>query len=287
MNVLRVTELCKSYPSFTLKNVSFSLEPGEIQGFIGRNGAGKTTTLKALFNLVHPDSGKVEFFGLPFASNELRIKQDVGFVTGGVDYYIHTKLRAITQVTRRFYERWDDDAYRRYCRQFELVETKTPEELSAGMRVKYALALALSHNAKLLVLDEPTSGLDPVSRDDLLEVFLSLADQGISILFSTHITSDLEKTADTITYIQRGQILASGRLPAFVDRYRLISLSDAQLTEAVTPLLIGCKRSKTGHTALLRTQQAEQAAAVGLVPEPATLEDIMVHLEHTEQGELQ
>ena len=185
MEALSVKGLCKEYPPFSLKDVSFSVEQGAIMGFIGRNGAGKTTTLKSILNLVHPSRGEIRFFGMELEKNELEIKKQIGFVSGGVDYYVKKKIKTITNVTRRFYDDWDEQAYRRYMAQFELDESKTPDQLSAGMKVKYALTLALSHRAKLLILDKPTSGLDPVSRDDLLDVFLSLQREGVSILFST------------------------------------------------------------------------------------------------------
>lgn len=280
-DVLSIQGLCKTYEKFQLQDVSFTVRQGEIMGFIGRNGAGKTTTLKSLLNLVHPDAGDIRFFGLPFEQNEFEIKRRIGFVSGGVDYYMRKKLRVITGVTRRFYPDWDDAAYRRYSDLFKLDENKTPAELSAGMKVKYNLALALSHHAELLILDEPTSGLDPVSRDDLLDVFLTLEREGASILFSTHITSDLDKCADRITYIRAGQVVASEELDSFVGRYRALELSQEQLTPAVTPRLIGCKPAKHGYTALIHQQDAH---ALGLDSKPADLETIMIHMEKEEEN---
>ena len=139
MEVLSVRNLKKTYPSFTLDQVSFSLQPGTITGFIGRNGAGKSTTLNSLFHFVHPDSGEITFFGLAFAEHEMEIKQRIGFVSSGVNYYPKKKLKTISKITKRFYDRWDDAAYQRFMKMFQLDETKTPSELSAGMKVKYAL----------------------------------------------------------------------------------------------------------------------------------------------------
>ena len=276
MDVLSIQGLGKNYEKFSLHNVSFTVKPGEIMGFIGRNGAGKTTTLKALLNFVHPDSGEILFFGLPFAQNELAIKRRIGFVSGGVDYYTRKKLRAITSVTRSFYPNWDDAAYQKYLKMFNLDEAKTPSQLSAGMKVKYNLALALSHHAELLILDEPTSGLDPVSRDDLLDVFLSLAREGTSILFSTHITSDLDKCADRITYIQNGRLLASEDLATFVNRYRYLTFPEEQLTSSMREKLIGLKPAKHGYAAIAYREDAD---AFGVESKPADLETIMIHLE--------
>ncbi len=209
MKLLEVKDLCKSYPSFSLSNVSFVLEPGTITGFIGRNGAGKTTTIKSILNIVHPDSGEVTYFGMPITDNEEKIKQRIGFSTGTVNYYPKKKIRDIVAVTKRFYDNWDGEAYSRFLKIFELDADKSPSELSDGMKVKFNLLMALSHKAEVLILDEPTSGVDPFSRDELMDVFNYLKGEGVSILFSTHITSDLEKCADHIIYIRNGRIIIS------------------------------------------------------------------------------
>jgi len=278
MKLLMVENLCKKYEKFTLENVSFSLEQGYIMGFIGRNGAGKTTTLKTMLNLVHPDAGTVNLFGKDFREEEFACKQEIGFVLGGADYYVKKKLGVIANVTKRFYARWDDAAFAGYLKRFELDLDKRIDELSAGMKVKFSLALALSHHARLLILDEPTSGLDPVSRDDLLEIFQSLIEEGDrSILFSTHITSDLEKCADYITYIKDGKILATGDMPGFLDSYRVVQGTQSQKDSARDQKLIGLKQNAFGFTALVRTQ--DLAPCEGLQIAPADLETIMIHCE--------
>lgn len=218
MKVLEISNLCKSYPKFELKNVSFSIEQGSIMGFVGRNGAGKSTTLKSILNLVHPDSGEIKFFGMNLNDNESEIKQRIGFAGGAVDYYKKKKIKEIIYVTKKFYSTWDEGQYRKFMDLFSIDEEKTPSELSEGMKVKLNLVIALSHNAELLILDEPTSGLDPVSRDELLEVFEYLANNGKSVIFSTHITSDLDKCADYITYIKEGEIIASEKKEDFLKR---------------------------------------------------------------------
>ena len=220
MNVLTVKGLCKSYPSFTLKEVSFALPQGTVMGFIGRNGAGKSTTLKSVLGLVHPDKGQVTFMEQDVAQNEQYMKENIGVVLGGIDFYAQKKIKTITDVTRRFYPNWEEEKYRHYLSLFGIDETKRVRELSDGMRVKYLIALALSHQAKLLILDEPTSGLDPVSRDELTELFRAIvADGSRSILFSTHITSDLEKCADHITFIKDGEIFYTGAKADFLTEY--------------------------------------------------------------------
>lgn len=218
--MLEARNLTKHYPSFTLDHVSFALHKGEIMGFIGRNGAGKTTTIKSLLGIVHPDEGESLFDGELFQKHELANKQRLSVSLGGIDFYPKTRLGRLTSVTRRFYESWDDDRYQALMERFALDEGKTVRELSQGMKVKYSLAIALSHHAEVLILDEPTSGLDPVSRDEVLEIFEGLVrEENVSILFSTHITSDLEHIADTVTYIRQGKILSSKALSSFKSDY--------------------------------------------------------------------
>ena len=216
MNIVELTDVCKTYPSFRLKEVSFSLEKGKITGFIGRNGAGKTTTIKSMLNLIHTDSGEISYFGVPLSGNEKEIKQRIGYSTGTVRWYPRKKISEIVEVTRSFYRDWDENAYRKYMELFGIDENKKPIELSEGMKVKFNLLLALSHKAEVLILDEPTSGLDPFSRDELLGLFRTLKEHGVTIFFSTHITSDLERCADNIVYISGGEIIADCSKTDFV-----------------------------------------------------------------------
>lgn len=215
MSILAVSHLTKRYPTFLLDDVSFSLEKGSITGFIGRNGAGKTTTIKALTHLIHPDAGEISYFDMPFEGNEAAIKQRIGYSTGAVNFYPTKKLSELISVTRSFYPGWDEAAYESYLKLFALDPNKCPRELSEGMKVKVNLLLALSHRAELLILDEPTSGLDPFSRDELTDLLTALKERGVTIFFSTHITSDLEKCADNILYIRNGRIIANSEKSDF------------------------------------------------------------------------
>lgn len=217
--ILEINNLTKKYSAFELKSISFQIKAGEVMGFIGRNGAGKTTAIKSILNLVHPDAGNVRILGMDYPDNEDEIKQQIGYVVGGTNYYKRKKLKDIVAITRIFYDNWDDESYRHYLNAFKLDENKRIMELSEGMKVKFYLTLALSHQARLLILDEPTSGLDPVSRDEINEIFRKLAEKGVAILFSTHITSDLEKCADTITYIKNGELLLSTKKEDFIRHF--------------------------------------------------------------------
>lgn len=283
MSLLEVKSLRKEYPGFTLDDVSFDLEPGYIMGFIGRNGAGKTTTMKAMLNLIKRDGGKVLFDGKDLFEDENAIKRGIGFIMGEFNCYSRSKLSSITDVTKRFYPEWDEETYRSYLKRFSLDENKKVAELSAGMKVKFALTLALSHNAKIFILDEPTSGLDPVSRDDLLDVFRTLIEDGTrSILFSTHIISDLEKCADYITYIKNGRIIASTDVESFKSDYRLVS-GETEALPAVKDKLIGLKPHAFGFTGLIKAEDAEDMKQ--LKQAPADLESIMIYIEQEESHE--
>lgn len=233
MNLLEVTELSKTYSTFSLKNVSFTVPQGKIIGLIGVNGAGKTTILKALLNLIPVDHGNIVMFEKPFLENERFCKQNTGVVLGGLDFYKEKKIKDITKVTKRVYSEWDESTYQKFLQLFSLDSNKKIKELSAGMKVKYLIALALSHQAKLFIFDEPTSGLDPVSRDELIEIFQQIVKQGDkSILFSTHIASDLEKCADSILYIKEGELIKDAPKKEFIEYFQKLKRPDE--TEALT-----------------------------------------------------
>ena len=221
MKVLEVKGLCKNYPNFSLKDVTFSVEAGKITGFIGRNGAGKSTTMKAVLNLVHPDSGEISYFGKPLVKFEEEIKKNIGFCAGAVNWYPRKKIGEVLAVARSCYDNWNQMAFERYVSLFGLDLNKRACELSEGMKVKCNLLISLSHKANLLILDEPTSGLDPFSREELLELFDALKRDGIAIFFSTHIISDLQKCADNIIYISRGQVVEVASKSDFEAKFSL------------------------------------------------------------------
>lgn len=250
MNAMDIRGLCKKYPAFELKDVTFSVPQGAVMGFIGRNGAGKSTTIKSILGLVHPDAGQVEILGRDFAEDERFIKENIGVVLGGIDFYPKKKIGTLTDVTRRFYENWDEEKYRHYLKLFAIDEGKRVDQLSSGMQVKYMIALALSHNAKLLILDEPTSGLDPVSRDELTELLRRIAADGRrSVLFSTHITSDLEKCASHIAFIKEGELQYTGTLEQFRQHYAYLQQGGAPLT--LEDIIVAVERRPLDEDAII------------------------------------
>lgn len=281
MLALEVKGLNKRYEKFHLEDASFELQKGYIMGFIGNNGAGKTTTLKAILNMIQIDSGDIEIFGQNFAYNEIKLKQDIGYAFGGVDFYTKKKVKQVTDTIKRFYKNWDQQTYEMYLKRFKLDPEKKISELSEGMKIKYNLTLALSHCAKLFILDEPTSGLDPVARDNLLELFQELVEDGErSILFSTHITTDLEKCADYITYINNGQILATGNIDDFINSYRLLSGTKEQLREVQNKML-AYKTNSFGFSGLIEKDLVPKKESFTI--EKPTLEEIMIYYSKMEE----
>lgn len=281
MIALEVKDLNKKYKDFHLKDVTFHLEKGYIMGFIGANGAGKTTTIKSILNMIHLESGEVHILGKKMVEHELDLKQEISFAFGDIDFYTRSKIKTLTNVIKKFYKNWEDKTYYNYLRKFKLDENKKIIDLSTGMKVKYSLALALSHGAKLLILDEPTSGLDPVARDEMLDIFQELVVDGeISILFSTHITSDLEKCADFITFIENGQIIHSSEKEKFKESYRLLNGNESQMKQ-VKERLISYKINSFGFTGLIRLSDFDTSSDIkATIP---SLEEIMIYFAKKEE----
>ena len=283
-SVLKIENLNKKYPSFSLKDVSFEVKPGEIMGFIGRNGAGKTTTLKSIMNLIHYESGKISAFDLDMTEHELENKQRIGFALSELNYYPNKTIRQLVNVTKRFYKNFDEEKFNQVCKLFNLNLDKKLEELSSGMKVKYSVAIALSHKAELLILDEPTSGLDPVSRDEILDIFREIVKfKDRAILFSTHITSDLDKCASNITYIHDGAILYTGTKKDFINSYLFVK--DKTKNKELEKEYIAYKELDEYTEGLIDINKKDIFIKNGVTPVEPDLEQIMVYLERSKNHE--
>ena len=281
-DILRLENVRKTYPSFTLKDVSFEVKPGQIMGFIGRNGAGKTTTLKCIMNLIHYESGKISAFETDMSKNELENKQRIGFALSELNYYPNKTIRQLVNVTKRFYKKFDQKKFDEACRLFNLNQDKKLEELSSGMKVKYSVAIALSHHAELLILDEPTSGLDPVSRDEILDIFRQIVkNKDRAILFSTHITSDLDKCASDITYIHDGEIIYSGTKNDFVNSYLFIK--DKTFNKELLNEYIAYKEFDDRIEGLISPDKKDLFIKNKIEPQEPDLEQIMVYIERSKK----
>lgn len=229
-NVLEVECLYKKYKEFNLNNISFSIPKGKITGFIGINGAGKTTTIRTIAGLILQDGGKIRIFGDDLRKNETEIKNRIGFVFDSGYYYNDLTLSQMKSIIAPAYSNWSDETYLNYMEEFKLPLKQKIKSLSKGMLMKYSLALALSHDAELLIMDEPTSGLDPLIRSQLMEHLLDFVkDEKKSVLFSTHITSDLEKVADAIVFIHNGNIIFNKTMEDLKKEYAETSIENIML----------------------------------------------------------
>jgi len=271
-NILDIKDLRKAFKAFTLDGITFSLPRGYIMGFIGPNGSGKTTTLKLIMNLMRADAGTIEVFGQDHIRFEREIKQRIGFVYDEPVYYENLSIRRMTGLISPFYRQWNQPLYEDYLRRFDLKDDQKIKTLSKGMRTKYALALALSHGAELLIMDEPTAGLDPVFRRELLDILLDVMQrEENSILFSTHITSDLDRVADYITFINQGKIVLSQEKDSLYEQYVLVKGGPQDLTDQLRRELVGVSVNSHGFEGLAD----HPIRGEGLVLDRPSLEDIM------------
>lgn len=283
-NILQIENLCKKYPSFSLKNVSFNVRPGQIMGFIGRNGAGKTTTLKAIMNLIHYESGNIFAFEKDMTLFELENKQRIGFSLSELNYYPNKTIRQLMNVTKRFYKNFDESRFYELSKMFDLELDKKLEQLSSGMKVKYSILMALSHNAELLILDEPTSGLDPVSRDEILDIFREIVkSENRAILFSTHITTDLDKCATDITYINNGEILYTGNKQDLINSYFFVK--DKSKNNSLLNEYIAYKELDSHIEGLIEINKKDIFLKNNIEVKEPDLEQIMVYLERSKRHE--
>ncbi|WP_281246887.1 ABC transporter ATP-binding protein [Amycolatopsis saalfeldensis] len=263
--------------SFALRDISFSLPLGYVMGFIGANGAGKTTTIRCLLGMQQIQQGEIEVLGHP-VPGPVAQRQDLGVVLDHTYLVGDWRLTEVERAVRPFYDRWDTDRYHQLLGAFGLSPRARVKDLSRGMAVKLMITLALSHQARLLVFDEPTSGLDPVARDELVGILGDfLLDEGHSVLFSTHITSDLERIGDYLTLIHGGRIICTGTKEEVLDSYRVVRGGPDDLADTPGVRLIGARRTAIGAQALV---PAEDAGLLGarVVIEAPTLEELAVHL---------
>lgn len=279
-NILEIKNLRKEYDNFTLKDISFNLERGYIMGFIGPNGAGKSTTIKLIMNLIKKKSGEITVLGKDNLKYEREVKEKIGFVYDENYYYEDLTINEIKRIISPFYKYWDDVAFNKYLKDFDLNPKKKIKTLSKGMKMKFSLAMALSHNADLIIMDEPTSGLDPVFRQEILDILYNLIqDENKSVFFSTHITTDLEKIADYITFINKGEIVFSKPKDEIMENYALIKGSKELLDYDLEKEFIKVRKTSFGFEALTNNVNKVKKlfAKENVVIDRASLEDIMVY----------
>ena len=276
-NTLEISNLCKDYGDFRLDNVSFSLPTGYIMGLIGPNGAGKTTIIKTIMNLIMKQSGEIKIFGKDHRKYEVEVKKRIGFVYDTPNYYQHLNLKQLKNTIAPFYENWDEAAFNNLVDHFNLPLNKTIKKFSKGMAMKSSIAIALSHHADFIIMDEPTSGLDPVVRRELLDFLRELMqDENKSILFSSHITTDIEQVADYITYVQDGKIIFSKTKDEVFEQYAIVKGGNDLLDNETRKSFVGIRTGEFGFEGLtIDVGESKKVFGKNAIYDKANLEDIM------------
>lgn len=275
MNAIEIHDLYKDYGDFQLDHINLTLPEGCVMGFIGENGAGKSTTIHILLDLIRADSGEVLLYGKPHTSVFPVLKEEIGVVLDEACFPEMMNLTDINSVMQSAFRNWSEDTFFGYVKRFRLPEKKKVKDYSRGMKMKLSIAVALSHGARLLILDEATSGLDPVVRDELLDLFFEFVqDERHTIFISSHITSDLEKICDYVTFLHRGHVLLSEEKDVLLERLGILKCTREQLRELDEAAVLGVRESSFGVEALVERENVP----AGLLIERASLDDILVFL---------
>jgi ABC-2 type transport system ATP-binding protein len=274
---LRVNNLCKTFDSFALKNVSFSLPKGAVMGFIGENGAGKTTTIKLILNLLKKETGTIEVLGKDYLEEETAIKSEIGVVLSEAFFPDELNLKQIGEILKKIYPTYSSQSFRDLAQLFQLPMSKNLKEFSSGMKMKAKLVVAMSHAPKLLILDEPTTGLDPVARAELLDILREyVQDEEKSIFMSSHITDDLEKIADYITLIHNGEIIFSESKEDLFDRYTILKCGQSQFDTLNPSDVIRYQKKEFGYEVLAENETALRKQYPEAIFDPIRLDDLML-----------
>lgn len=275
---VRIKNLSKQYPDFSLNNISLDIPMGSIMGLIGENGSGKTTTIKAMLDIVKRDAGDVEILGMDIREREQEVKEEIGVVFGESQFHDFLSAVQISGIMKRVYKNWDEELFSSYLSRFTLPEKKKVKEYSRGMAMKLAIAAALSHHPKLLILDEATSGLDPVARDEILDLFFGFIEDGEhSVLIASHITSDLDKVADYVTMIHNGSILFSEEKDQLLEDMGILRCGEEELAGLTDVHVVGVRKNPYGMEALIRGREYVKRRYPELVTDRTNIEEIMLY----------
>lgn len=280
-HILEITNLTKHFPKsdFGLQNVSFSVPYGSIMGFVGENGAGKTTTISCILNTLTKDSGMIKLFGKEMTDSDVNLREDIGVVFDAGNFSGHLTAHQLSNIMQNIYVRWDPALYMKYLERFQLPSNQKIKTYSKGMTMKLALTASLSHCPKLLILDEATSGLDPVMRDEILDVFLDFVqDEDHSILLSSHITSDLEKVADYITFIHNGKIILTAKKDDLIYKYGVMRCKASQFELIDKKDMIAYRKRDYQIDVLVSDKQLIQRKYKNIVIDQVSIDDIMLLL---------
>ena len=273
-NALELKNVTKRYPGFTLDQVNLALPRGCVMGFVGENGAGKSTTIKLILDLVRRDDGEILVLGEKPDTENRELKEHLGVVMDECNFPDGMTVRQISRMMQGCYKTWDKGRFEQYCHKFGLADGKKVKELSRGMKMKLSIAVALSHDSRLLILDEATSGLDPVIRDEILDIFLDfIQDEDHSIFISSHIISDLEKICDYITFIHEGRVIFSREKEELMEKYVVVKCSQQELSCLDPAAVAGVRENSFGVEALVEKARVP----ANYVQDPATIEDVILY----------
>ena len=276
-NVIEVKNVTKDYGDFKIDNISFAVPEGSVCGFIGQNGAGKTTTIKAILDVINVDAGEIFVFGQDVKIDSARLREDIGVVFDEMGFHEFMTGKDINIMMKNIYKNWDENVFFEYLKKFSLPSKKPCGDFSRGMRMKLQIAVALSHNAKLLIMDEPTSGLDPIVRNEMLQIFREyVIEEDHTILLSSHITGDLEKLADEVVFINGGRIVLAGNKDEILEKHGLLKCKKDELREISDELIVHTEVETFGVTVLVNDKNACEKLYPQMVIEQASLEDIML-----------
>ena len=285
-NAIEIKNLTKRYDGFTLDKLSFNVPKGSIMGFVGQNGAGKSTTINTILNIIKPDEGSINIFGLDHIKEENTIKKDISAVFDELPFHEELNANQLNKVLKHIFSQWSTETFQGYLDRFALPSKKKFAKFSKGMKMKLQIAAALSHNAKLLIMDEATTGLDPVVRNEILDIFLEfLQDENNSILMSSHITSDLEKIADSVTFIDRGKLLLTGYKDDILSSHGIIKCSKKDYSDLDKNDIVSARLTDFGAEALISDRAACEKKYSGAVIDSATLEEIMLYYVNRDKKE--
>lgn len=285
-NAIELKGVTKKYDGFTLDNISFEVPQGSIMGFIGQNGAGKTTTIRSMLNIIPINEGEIKLLGLDYIKQEQEVKERIAVVFDELPFQDLFNAKDVAKIFEGIYPKWDNAVYQQYLDRFQLPQKKKVGQFSKGMKMKLQIACALSHDAELLLMDEATTGLDPIVRDEILHIFLEyLQDEGRSILMSSHITSDLEKIADSVTFIDRGKILISGYKDEILETHGIIKCSEEDYRNIDSADVISVRKNTYGVEAMVSDREAMQYKYSGLIIDPITLEEVMLYYVNRDKRE--
>lgn len=276
-DVLKLSNVTKKYTDFTLDNVSFSVPKGCICGFIGQNGAGKTTTISLILDIIKKDSGTIEVMGQSMEENGVALKEEIGVVYDEMGFHEFMTPNEINTMMKHVYKNWQQDTFFEYLKRFSLPRNKRCGAFSRGMRMKLQIAVALSHNAQLLIMDEPTSGLDPIVRNEMLQIFQEFVmDENHTILLSSHITGDLERIADMVVFIDHGKIVLSGNKDEILETHGLLKCKKEEVESIDKEDIVSVRKSGFGAEVLVSDKEKCSRKYEKMVMENIALEDIMI-----------